>query len=760
MKKSHFIFKRNLFFSVIGGFSLALGVLVLCAGIILICFSLWADEKTVDASLLPEGKNVPVFFDSDGNEIEYISDSYLSPDEVPENLKKAFVALEDKRFYSHDGIDTYRILGATVENVKQGKLVEGASTITQQLVKNTHLTAEKSFKRKINEMAIAMKIEEEYSKDEILSMYLSVIYFGSGAYGVKDASRLYFGCTPDALTLSQCATLAGIVKNPKKYSPLNSIENAEKRRNLVLSVMLNEGYISSEEYDDALGEKIVVNKSQSANHDFYIDRVIEEITGNLGITRYQLDNSGYKIYTNMDRKLQSALEKESVNALNFKSENTENESIIIDNIENKVVAHFSSAGYPVSRQAGSTLKPLVVYAPALQENLITLATPLLDEKTTFGDWTPQNYENVYYGDVTPRDAIKKSINTVAVKIGSYLGENKMLYYGKKFGLSLSDADENLTLALGATKKGNTTIEIATAYSALANGGTFSSPSYVDYVTLNDKKVYSNTVKFSKVIDENTAYLLTDCLIDTVKDGTAKTLSVLPYMIAAKTGTTDNDAWCASYTSRHTLVVWHGGDETGGGHPTMHAKRVYQKIYSNYYPANFKAPTTVKTENVDLYSTLKNKSVTLANDCTPPKFVKSELFKIDDDLSSNHSKFESASVDFSVSVANGKAIIEFSPESVYDYELSRVDALGEKIVFTLPADLSAYSEDGKLKNRENSSVYCDGVLITYTDNRIFVTVVDNPLSIGAPVKYALKATIKNKNSQNIVLGTVEKSVFVN
>lgn len=760
MKKSHFIFKRNVFYSLLGGFSLALGVLVLCAGIILICFSLWADGKTVDASLLPEGKNVPVFFDSDGNEIEYISDSYLSPEEVPENLKKAFVALEDKRFYSHDGIDTYRILGATVENVKQGKLVEGASTITQQLVKNTHLTAEKSFKRKINEMAIAMKIEEDYSKDEILSMYLSVIYFGSGAYGVKDASRLYFGCTPDALTLSQCATLAGIVKNPTKYSPLNSVENAEKRRNLVLSVIFNEGYISSEEYEEAKIEKIVVEKSQTSNHDFYIDRVIEEITRNLGITRYQLDNSGYKIYTNMDRKLQSALENESKNELNFKSENTDNESIIIDNAENKVIAHFSSTGYPVSRQAGSTLKPLVVYAPALQENTITLATPLTDEKTTFGDWTPQNFENVYYGDVTPREAIKKSINTVAVKIGSYLGENKMLYYGEKFGLSLSDADENLTLALGATKKGNTTFEIATAYSALANGGISASPSYVNYVTLNGKKVYSNTVKFTKVIDENTAYLLTNCLVDTVKDGTAKTLSVLPYEVAAKTGTTDNDAWCASYTSRHTLVIWHGGDETGGGHPTMHAKRIYQDIYSDYSPADFCAPSTVKSENVDLYSTLKNKSVTLATDGTPSKFVKSELFKVTDELSSNDSAFESASVDFSVSAKNGKVIIEFSPESVYDYELSRIDAIGEKVVFTLPADLSAYSNDGKLKEKENLSIYNDGVLITYTDNRLFVTVVDGPLSVGAPVKYTLKATIKNKNSQNKVLGTAEKQVFVN
>lgn len=753
MKKSHKILKRNLFYSVTGVIALIFGIMLVVIGVALGGFCLWADEKSVDETLLPQGKNLPVFFDVNGNQIDYQTDDYLSPDEVPENLKKAFVALEDKRFYSHDGIDTYRIFGAIVKNAKSGRIVEGASTITQQLVKNTHLTAEKSINRKLNEMAIAMKIEEAYSKNEILSMYTSIIYFGSGAYGVKDASKLYFDCEPSDLTLSQCATLAGIVKNPKKYSPLNNLESATKRRNLVLSVMLDENCITESEYEIAISEKIVVKKGENKNHSFYVDRVIDELTQKLGLTKYQLDNSGYKIYTNMDSKLQSALECESENMGNFARENTNNETIVIDNQNGKILAHFSSTGYPVRRQAGSTLKPFVVYAPALQENVIDLATPILDELTTFGDWTPRNFNDVYFGMTNPRESIKKSINTVAVKIGSYVGETTMQDYGNRFGLTLTADDCNLTLALGATKNGTTTRQIAAAYSALPDGNLDVS-SYINYVTLNGKKVYSNAVNSTKVIDSDVAFLLTDCLQDTVKDGTAKTLSTLPYHVAAKTGTTDSDAWCSAYTTAHTICVWHDGNEVGGGHPTIHAKRIFEKIYDGYSPQNFRKPDNVDEKYVDVYSTLKNKSVTFASDCTPSKFTRKEFFRKTTQKNTNQSLFEKANVDFEISVVGNKVKITFVREKVYDYTLIREDVFGEKTILNLTQDLTAYTANGK-EIESDTPTYQDGI---FSDSKI-ITIYDQPLSVENPVKYTLAATIKNKNSQNIVLGKSEKSVLI-
>ena len=192
MKKSRYFLKRTKFALVTGIFPLFLGSLLLGLSFLLITFSLWADSLTIDKSLLPVANNVPTFYDIDGNEMDYQSDNFLNPDEIPSNLKNAFVALEDKRFYDHNGYDTYRIAGAFAKNIIKGGVVEGASTITQQLIKNTHLTFEKTMSRKVKEIALATKLEEIYAKDEILSMYLSVIYFGNGAYGVKSASKLYF----------------------------------------------------------------------------------------------------------------------------------------------------------------------------------------------------------------------------------------------------------------------------------------------------------------------------------------------------------------------------------------------------------------------------------------------------------------------------------------------------------------------------------------------------------------------------------------
>ena len=221
MKKSRYLLKRTKFALFTGVLPLLLGILLIALSIFLVCFNVWANGLTINKSLLPMANNPPIFYDIDGNELDYKSDNYLKPEEISNNLKFAFVALEDKRFYEHNGFDTYRIVGAMAKNISSGGVIEGASTITQQLIKNTHLNFEKTITRKFKEIALATKLEQMYTKDEILSMYLSVIYFGNGAYGVKSASKLYFGKDVKDLTLAECATLAGIIKNPSKYWPIS-----------------------------------------------------------------------------------------------------------------------------------------------------------------------------------------------------------------------------------------------------------------------------------------------------------------------------------------------------------------------------------------------------------------------------------------------------------------------------------------------------------------------------------------------------------
>ena len=285
------------------------------------------------------------------------------------------------------------MLRAVIKNIGAGRTVEGASTITQQLVKNTHLSAERTLERKLKEIAIAAKIEQNYSKDEILSMYLSVIYFGSGAYGIKEASRVYFGCAPEELTVAQAATLAGILKNPAEYSPKNHPENAVARRDLVLDVMYREGCLTAAERDEAKAEELVLAETPEERDPAarYVAEAVREACELLGITEYELGNSGLTVLTAYDPSAQSALVRETENAAVYSSPEVDGEAVLIDNATGEIVAYHNTTGYEVRRQAGSAMKPLAVYAPALDAGVITLATPVRDELTDFGGWQPQNF---------------------------------------------------------------------------------------------------------------------------------------------------------------------------------------------------------------------------------------------------------------------------------------------------------------------------------------------------------------------------------
>ena len=743
MKKSRYLLKRTKFALFTGVLPLLLGIFLIALSIFLICFNVWASSLTINKSLLPMANNPPIFYDIDGNELDYKSDNYLKPEEISNNLKFAFVALEDKRFYEHNGFDTYRIVGAMAKNISSGGVVEGASTITQQLIKNTHLNFEKTITRKFKEIALATKLEQIYTKDEILSMYLSVIYFGNGAYGVKSASKLYFGKDVKDLTLAECATLAGIIKNPSKYSPNKNPLNATTRRNTVLSVMEKQGYIDhSQMLKSSSEDMITVENDNSSMSNFFLNMASQEVCEKLNITKYQLDNSGLKIFTTYSPKVQKILYENGNLTDNFSKNDVANSSVIIDNETGYVLGYTSSLGYEVSRQCGSKLKPIVVYAPALEENIITLATPISDEQVKYGNWTPKNYGDKYVGTTNIREAIKHSSNTVAVKVGSYVGENKMYEYGKRFGIDLNANDTNLTLALGATTKGQSPLQIASAYSIFANSGQKQNATFLRMIVKDGKKIYKSNNQKQQIVSNETAFMITDCLVDTVKSGTAKTLNSLPFALASKTGTVSNskgentDGWNVSFNNKYTIAVWHGdSNETGGGHPTKHAYNIWMamgkisKIAD--FESGFSTPKSIIVMPVDTYSTKKLGHVAIATDHTPQKHIKNEYFRRSNKVYFENSLFEECAINFNIMAQNQDehVTISFVADEIYTYYLERLDLLGNTTIAIINGD-----------NKNHN-------------------ICDTPFSFGLPIKYKLIACIKGQTPSSHIVGTAEKTIMI-
>lgn len=686
--------KRNKIFVITICSVILIPTLAFCA--FLAGFAIWANGIKLDKSLLPTENAVPTFYDVYGNKIDYLTDDFVSVEEIPSNLRDAFVALEDKRFYSHKGYDVVRIGGALVNNIKAKSLKEGASTITQQLVKNTHLSGERTIERKLKEIAIATKLEKEYSKDEILSMYLSVIYFGNGAYGVKAASKLYFNKNVSDLTLSECATLAGIVKNPKKYSPKNNSQECLNRRNLVLKIMKDEGYIDNNTYENEKTKPICLeNPNNNETYDYcaaYVEKVIGEVCDKLNITKYQLGNSGYDIYTNLDVNIQKSIVNSAKSSSNYESDNVESVMVLIDNKTSKVAAYYSSLPYEVKRQAGSIIKPLAVYAPAIDMGLVSLCTPVCDEQIDYSGYTPKNFADKYIGDTTVRSAIQQSINTIAVKTISYVGIEKSAEYISNFGIKLEHSDKNLSLALGTNSVSPK--DIADGYSTLANDGLYQKSSFLGAVVSNGRKIYSesNTSEKRRVIKSSSATIMTCALIDTVRDGTARTLSALPIEIASKTGTVErgdknSDAWCVSYNNDYTLCVWHGSDdgfnERGGGHPAMQSKNVWQELLRQ---KSLKATIDKSCEttylDIDTYTTSKCGCVVLASQNTPIEYRKSEIFAKGQSFEIS-STFESiGEVDFKIEKQCPCVLISIDAKDIYTYNIYAKDIFGERLVTTI------------------------------------------------------------------------------
>lgn len=496
--------------------------------------------------------------------------------QVPKDLQNAFIATEDNRFYSHHGVDPIGIMRAIWVNIAHDGVAEGGSTITQQLARNAFLTQDRTLKRKIMEAMLAIRIEQYYTKQEILEMYLNQIYFGQGAYGVQAAAHVYFGKNVQDLDLAQSAMLAGLPQSPNYYSPLTNYKVGKARQAVVLGQMVKYDYIDQATADKAKDEDLGLReKSEAAHSDnnasYFIDYVISEIAEKYGDDAVYKD--GLKIYTTIDMKAQDAAVQAMHNLPNFYTDDKgltqpQGALIAINPHNGYIVAMVGGRGDDsfnravlAERQPGSAFKPFV-YLAAIQDGM-TPGTVMDDKKIEFNGWSPKNYEGTYSGQMTLRYALQHSVNTIAVQLADAVGMRKVLNLASSLGITTLDdsKDNNLAAALGGLTNGVKPIDMAVAYGTLANGGVKVKPvAITKIVDRNGQVVEENSTEEQRVVDPKYAYVITNMLESVMSGGTGGGASI-GRPAAGKTGTTDEskDAWFVGYTPDLVAAVWMGDD---------------------------------------------------------------------------------------------------------------------------------------------------------------------------------------------------------
>lgn len=496
--------------------------------------------------------------------------------QVPKDLQNAFIATEDNRFYSHHGVDPIGIMRAIWVNIAHDGVAEGGSTITQQLARNAFLTQDRTLKRKIMEAMLAIRIEQYYTKQEILEMYLNQIYFGQGAYGVQAAAHVYFGKNVQDLDLAQSAMLAGLPQSPNYYSPLTNYKAGKARQAVVLGQMVKYDYIDQATADKAKDEDLGLReKSEAAHSDnnasYFIDYVISEIAEKYGDDAVYKD--GLKIYTTIDMKAQDAAVQAMHNLPNFYTDDKgltqpQGALIAINPHNGYIVAMVGGRGDDsfnravlAERQPGSAFKPFV-YLAAIQDGMPP-GTVMDDKKIEFNGWSPKNYEGTYSGQMTLRYALQHSVNTIAVQLADAVGMRKVLNLASSLGITTLDdsKDNNLAAALGGLTNGVKPIDMAVAYGTLANGGVKVKPvAITKIVDRNGQVVEENSTEEQRVVDPKYAYVITNMLESVMSGGTGGGASI-GRPAAGKTGTTDEskDAWFVGYTPDLVAAVWMGDD---------------------------------------------------------------------------------------------------------------------------------------------------------------------------------------------------------
>lgn len=540
---------------------------------------------------------------------------------IPQHVQESFIAIEDARFREHLGIDFRSIGRALYRDILSGERAEGGSTITQQLAKRVFLSSEKTLLRKTKEVLIAMNIERRYSKNEILEMYLNQIYFGHGAYGIQAASKLYFNKDVSELSVEEGALLAGLPKAPNSYSPLVDAERSKQRRDLVLTVMERQGYISAEEAVRAKGKTVALHEGEPTPENeayfTYIDMVLDEAEERYQLTNEEVLTGGYRIVVPMNRSIQENSYKKIREDRFFPSGNEDAEAafVLLDSNTGGVLAVHGGREYVrlglnrvnVKRQPGSTFKPLAVYAPALEMAGYQPYSLLKDELIDYDGYAPRNSNNEYSGTMTMYEAVTNSVNAPAVWLLNEIGIDSSIQMLEDLGLNVPD--RGLAIALGGLSEGVTPLDLAQAYSVFAHKGKKMEPYFIEAI-YNDKgeQIGGADHGEEEILSPQTAWYMTRMLESVVTEGTGKNGQVNA-SLAGKTGTTSYpdvegatmDAWFAGYTPTVVGTLWMGYDVTstehflhgGSSYPTVLFKEIVNEL-----PKEMREVTFEKSDGVD------------------------------------------------------------------------------------------------------------------------------------------------------------------
>lgn len=592
-------------------------------------FAMQDDAKALVAESTTEtfrSSETSIVYNNKGKEIAKLKgekDSYyVDFDHLPQSAKDAVIVTEDKKFYSHNGIDGQGIMRAVWALIKNnGEKTQGASTITQQLARGVFLSTEKTYERKIKEIFIALELDDKYSKEQILEFYLNTIYYANGYYGLEAASRGYFSKSCNELSLGQITFLCAIPNNPTTYDPLRNFDNTVKRKNRILDQMLNDKVITKVEYDDAYNEEIKLKIQEVKKRDYIQTFVsycaIRELMKKNGFefqndfdsseakseyeeeydeayktAQQMLLNNGYKIYTSIDLTKQKKLQKAvNANLSGFKEKETngtykmQGSAVCIDNKTGRVVAIVGgrsqqTEGYSLNRafqsfrQPGSSIKPLIVYTPTLERGS-TASTTVHDYKFKDG---PSNSDGSYSGYISMRYAVEKSKNTVAWQLFEKLTPEVGLQYLLDMNFSrIAKSDYYLPASLGGLTYGASTLEMASAYATLENDGKYREPTcIVKILDSNENEIVSDEVSQETIYKKDAARAMTDILRGVITRGTARGLGLDNGQTSAgKTGTTNDkkDGWFCGYTPYYTTAVWVGYD----------SPRTVADLYGSTYP---------------------------------------------------------------------------------------------------------------------------------------------------------------------------------
>ena len=666
--------------------SIVSSIVLIMIGLVVFIGIAAADTPKWDPALLNDQKQTSFLYDK--NNVQYASlhgvenrETVLSS-AIPDLVKKTFVAVEDKRFYQHIGVDPIRIIGSALNDIRSGSAKEGASTITIQLARNAFIGVEdrtaKTLTRKIQEAILAIQLEHEYTKDEILTFYLNRIFLGESSFGIKAAAKTYFGENLDKLEPDQVALLAGLPQAPSQYNPYIHPDSAKSRRTVVLGVMRDAGIITSQEYNTykdtpftyvdtmkkTLGgaQKTSVSET-SYKYPYFDDYVIEELESTYNLTPDQIFSGGLKIYTTVNPKIQDAAEAAFADPANFPKgfdkTKVEGAMTVIEPSTGAIQAMVGGRDYTTRglnrawqspRPPGSTIKPLVVYGPAIEKGGYFPGTVLDDMPVSYNQgtgkaWAPTDFDTIdkgWKGLITMRYALEDSVNVYAVKLLSQIGVDYGWKFGKdNLGLPLEQGDRNLTLALGTPNI--STLEMASAYGVYANNGV--SVTNHAIVRVEDAKgnlLITPKITKNRVMKETTAYIINDMLRSVVTDGTAVSAQIGNWAVAGKTGTTsldpnlygnksgNPDAWFAGYTPNYAGVVWMGYDSDPDG------QHYLRNVYGGSFPAKiWHKVMTVAHQDLPVQSEFTQpsgivrgsfdmKSGLLPSSLTPDAFVGTEI----------------------------------------------------------------------------------------------------------------------------------------